>query len=208
MDAMLREIADSTIGFMPREEGIALYDAALLAPSDGPFLEIGSYCGKSAIYLGAAAAASNTLLFSIDHHRGSEEQQPGQAFFDPRLWDDNSGRIDTLPIFRATIARAGLEGTVVPIVAASETVAAVWSTSLSFLFVDGGHSARAAHADHDNFARHVTPDGVMAIHDVFEDAAEGGRPPFEIFEKAMDSGAFEEVSQTGSLRVLRKTGHP
>lgn len=204
MDAALRAAAEAATGFLPPEEGLALYAAALSAPP-GPLLEIGSYCGKSAIYLGAAARERGTVLYSIDHHRGSEEHQPGEEYHDPKLVEA-SGRVDTFPLFRRTIEVAGLADVVVPLVARSDVVARGWATPLAFVFIDGGHSQAAADTDFAGWAPHVTPRGLLAIHDVFEDPAEGGRPPYVIYRRAIDSGRFAEVSRTGSLRVLERTG--
>jgi hypothetical protein len=203
VDERLRAAADAARGFMPPEQGLALYEAALTAPP-GPLLEVGSYCGKSAVYLGAAAARRGTVLYSVDHHRGSEEHQPGEEYHDPEL-SDAGGRVDTFPAFRSTIERAGLTDVVVAVVAASSVAARGWGTPLAFLLVDGGHSREAADTDYDGWARHVMDGGLLAIHDVFEDPAEGGRPPYLVYRRAVDSGAFAEVSRTGSLRVLVRT---
>ena len=206
MDARLVALAERTIGFMPRDEGLALYRAARGAAPAHPLVEIGSYCGKSTVYLGAAAAEVGATMFTIDHHRGSEEQQPGEKYFDERLLDPSTGRLDTLPHLRRTLAEAGLEDTVIALVGRSSVVAACWGTPLGLVFVDGGHSPAAAHGDYEGWAPHLVPGGLLAIHDVFPDPAEGGRPPFEVYRRALDSGAFVEVSATGSLRVLQKVG--
>ena len=205
MDDALRRAARDAPGFMPENEGIALYDAALRAGDVGPLLEIGSYCGKSAVYLGAAARAKETIVFSLDHHRGSEEHQPGQQYHDEQLIDE-AGRIDTLPQFRRTIASAGLEDVVVGIVGVSALVASWWRTPLALVFIDGGHSRAAAEADYKGWAPWVTRGGLLVIHDVFEDPRQGGRPPYEIFRRALASKAFVEVDRTGSLRVLERVG--
>ncbi|MDQ3876878.1 MAG: class I SAM-dependent methyltransferase [Actinomycetota bacterium] len=188
---------------MPDDEGAALYRTGRRAASVGPLLEIGSYCGKSSVYLGAAARAGGSVLFSIDHHRGSEEHQAGEEYFDPRLVDDQ-GRVDTLPQFRKTIDEAGLWDTVIAVIGTSTTVARHWAIPLGLVFVDGGHSRSAAHSDFENWSRHVMVGGYLAIHDVFSDPQEGGRPPFEIYERAIDGGGFAEVATAGSLRVLQR----
>ena len=205
MDAYLRSIARSAIGFMPEEEGMALYETALRAPATGPLLEIGSYCGKSAVYLGAAAKERATVCFSIDHHRGSEEHQVGEEYYDSRLVDDQ-GRVDTLPEFRRTMLDAGLDEVVIGIVASSAAVGAWWRIPLGLVFIDGGHSREAATIDYESWAPWVAPDGLLAIHDVFEDPREGGRPPYEIYKRALESGAFVEESSAGTLRVLKRVG--
>jgi predicted O-methyltransferase YrrM len=193
---------------MPDEEGIALYNAGLAAgrASPGPLLEVGTYCGKSAVYLGAAAMNAGNVLFTVDHHRGSEENQAGWEHHDPSVVDDRSGRMDTLPFARRTIEDAGLEEFVVLIVGRSEAVSRVWDRTLSFLFIDGGHGEDAAWTDYRSWSDKVAIDGLMAIHDVFPDPADGGRPPFEIYRAALGSGAWAEEAELscGSLRVLRR----
>jgi hypothetical protein len=200
-------------GFMPPDEGRALYDhaaataeAATVDGPDGPWLEVGSYCGKSACYLGAAAQAAGCILYALDHHRGSEENQVGWEHHEPDLVDPELGRMDTLPAFRRTIHDAGLEGTVVAVVGDSPAVAAAWATPLSLLFIDGGHGTEPAHLDYEGWVPHLAVGGTLLIHDVFDDPADGGRPPYEIWCRAVGSGAFAEVDAVGSLRVLRRTG--
>ena len=203
MDPVLRKHAEAARGFMPPDEGLALYEAGLAAPG-GPFLEIGSYCGKSAVYFGAAARERGTVVFTVDHHRGSEENQAGWEHHDADLVDERTDRMDTLPFFRATIEEAGLEDVVVAVVGDSVAVARSWATPLGLLFVDGGHGVQPAHADYEGWAPHVSNGGLLVIHDVFPDPADGGRPPFEIWCRAMASGAFAPIGETGSLRTLRR----
>lgn len=191
-------------GFLDPAEGAALYAAALAQAPLGPLLEVGSYCGKSALYLGAAAKAAGTLLFAVDHHRGSEENQPGWEWHDPELWDDAAGALDSLPRFRATLRQAGLEEHVAAVVGRSATLARWWRTPLAMLFIDGGHTTEAALADWRGWSSHLMPGGVLAIHDVFPDPADGGRPPFEIYQLALASGLFVEEAAVKSLRLLRR----
>jgi MMP 1-O-methyltransferase len=168
-------------------------------------LEVGSYCGRSTIWLGDAAEAAGVVLFAVDHHRGSEENQAGWEHHDPDVVDARTGRMDTLPFFRSAIHDAGLEDTVVAVVGRSPTVAATWTTPLSLLFIDGGHGEEPARLDYEGWTPHVAMGGVLAIHDVFPDPADGGRPPYEqIFRPAVQSGRFRLESATGSLRVLRR----
>ena len=194
-------------GFLPEAEGLALYRAARVGATVGPLLEIGTYCGKSAVYLGAAAAEAGTVLFTVDHHRGSEELQPGWEHHDPAVVDPATGRIDTFPHFRRTIEEAGLEDVVVAVVGDSPTVGRLWGTPLGLLLLDGGHGDAIASADYNAWAGHVAPGGLLAIHDVFPDPADGGRPPYEVYLRALGSGRFVEVDEAGegSLRVLRRT---
>ena len=202
-----RDSALAAKGFMPAEEGDALYAAAAAAGTavDAPMVEIGSYCGRSTVWLGAAARAVGTVLFTVDHHRGSEENQPGWEHHDPSLVDERVGRIDTLPYLRATIHDAGMEDVVIAVVGQSPTVARYWTTRLSLLFIDGGHGEEPARLDFEGWGRHVAVGGTLAIHDVFPDPAHGGRPPYEqIYLPALRNG-FTEIDATGSLRILQRT---
>jgi predicted O-methyltransferase YrrM len=202
--ARLLALARAARGFMPDDEGLALHRLALERLPHGPALEVGGYCGKSAVYLATAAREVGGLVFSVDHHRGSEENQPGWEHHDPSLVDPRTGRIDTLPFFRRTIEQGGLEDVVVAVVGESTAVASSWRTPLSLLFVDGGHGAEPAQADYTGWARWVVPGGLLAIHDVFPDPADGGRPPYDVYLRALASGAFAECEAIGSLRVLRR----
>ncbi|HEY2877314.1 class I SAM-dependent methyltransferase [Nocardioides sp.] len=205
----LLALARAARGFMPHDEGLALHRLARERLPHGPVLEVGTYCGKSAVYLGAAAREVGGVVFTVDHHRGSEENQSGWEHHDESLLDTRTGRMDTLPFFRRTIEEAGLENVVVAVVGESATVAANWRTPLSLLFIDGGHGEEPAHADYDGWARWVMAGGLLAIHDVFPDPADGGRPPYDVYLRALASGSFEEREAVGSLRVLaRRSGSP
>ncbi|HEX2737121.1 MAG TPA: class I SAM-dependent methyltransferase [Acidimicrobiia bacterium] len=203
MDSDLLAVARATKGFMPDEEGLALHVAGLTAGVRGPLLEVGTYCGKSAVYLGSAARQANTVLFTIDHHRGSEENQAGWEHHDVEVVDPRTGRMDTLPFFRRTMEDSGLEDVVIAVLGTSTTVAAHWTTPLGLLFVDGGHAQDVAMADYEHWARFVVPGGLLAIHDVFENPADGGQAPFRVWQRAVAEG-FVAESTTGSLRVLRR----
>jgi predicted O-methyltransferase YrrM len=203
IDQHLLDVARAAKGFMPDDEGLALHDAALEAGRRGPLLEIGTYCGKSAVYLGAAARAANTVLFTVDHHRGSEENQAGWEHHDTEVVDPRTGRMDTLPFFRRTMEEAGLEDVVIAVVGPSIPIARAWRTPLAFLFIDGGHADDVAMADYEHWSPHVMPGGTLAIHDVFEDPADGGQAPFRVWERAINDG-YKPGSATGSLRTLRR----
>jgi MMP 1-O-methyltransferase len=195
---------DSVRGFLDPVEGERLYALAREAAGLGPCLEIGSYCGKSTLYLGTACRDRGRLLFAVDHHRGSEEHQPGEAYHDADLLDPASGRIDSLHEFRRTLARAGLEDSVVPVVAPSALVGRHWRTPLALVFIDGGHSRAAALADYRTWAPVLMPGGILAIHDIFPDPADGGQAPYEIYQLAVASGLFEELEPTRTLGVVRR----
>jgi predicted O-methyltransferase YrrM len=206
LPAGFRQAAEAARGFMPSAEGLALFETAAAYARAGPVAEIGTYCGKSTIYLAAAARAAGQVVVTVDHHHGSEENQPGWEYHDPELVDPATGRLDTLPHFRSTLAAAGLEEHVIAVVGRSADVARLWRTPLGMLFIDGGHTDVAAQGDYEGWAPWVAPGGALAIHDVFPDPADGGQPPYRVYLRALRSGAFAEVRHEGSLRVLERTG--
>ncbi|PRC42950.1 hypothetical protein C6A85_000000107860 [Mycobacterium sp. ITM-2017-0098] len=207
--AALFEHAESVTGFMPADEGRVLYDTALHYLGAGVGVEIGTYCGKSTVMLGAAAQQSGGLIYTVDHHHGSEEHQPGWEYHDTSMVDPVTGLFDTLPALRHNLDAAGLDDHIVAIVGRSPLVARGWRTPLRLLFIDGGHTEEAANRDFDGWARWVEVGGALIIHDVFPDPADGGQAPFLIYRRALDTGDFREVRATGSMRVLeRETGEP
>ena len=195
---------DQVKGFLEKQEAQSLYQFAKKYCSLGPCLEIGSYCGKSTVYLGAAVKENNQILYSIDHHKGSEEQQPGEEFFDPDLLDETGKGINTLPFFLETLDKADLRDNVIPIVSTSVEASEVWSKPLAMVFIDGGHSDQAANDDYDVWHPHIIQGGLLAIHDVFPNPEDGGRPPFNIYRKAKESSLFKEVDMINSLALLEK----
>jgi MMP 1-O-methyltransferase len=191
-------------GFLDEAEAERLYLTALNASKHAPCLEIGSYCGKSAIFLGAACKENNTVLFSIDHHTGSEEQQPGQEYFDPDLWNQETGKIDTLRFFRKTIDDFNLGSSIIPIIGRSEIIGLAWKTPLSLIFIDGGHAYESVLNDYQIWSKHVMPGGYLVFHDIFPNPSEGGQAPYLVYQQAVASELYEVQPLFKSLGVLRR----
>lgn len=204
MNPRTHAIALACKGFLDDREGLRLHDLARDHVHLGPVLEIGSYCGKSTVYLGAGARLGGGKLVTVDHHRGNEEQQRGEEYHDPDLFDAEAGAMDSLPHLRRTIRLAGLEEDVIVIVGRSPGVAGLWATPLGMVFIDGGHSQAAADADYESWAPKVAPGGILAIHDLFPDPSQGGQAPLNIYRRALASGRFEELPGTLTLGVLRR----
>ena len=197
-------IASTTKGFLPDDEAVALYEAAEAA-GPGLWLEIGSYCGKSTVHLGGAARSIGAHLVTVDHHRGSEENQPGWQWHDESLVDAHTGRLETLPSLRHTLFDANLDETVTVVVGTTAQVGGWWTSPLTFLFLDGNHTEEVAQHDYQAFAVHLVSGATLAVHDVFPDPADGGQPPWHVVQRAISSGDFEQAAVTGSLRILRRT---
>ena len=195
---------NSVKGFLDHDEGICLYNHALSSSKKGPILEIGSYCGKSTIYLATAAKEYNCSVYSVDHHTGSEENQVGWEYHDIELFDEETGKINSFPEFMRNLRKADLLDTVIPIVSDSSLVSRDWKIPLSMVFIDGGHTMEAAFNDFNNWKDKIIKGGILAIHDVFPNPDDGGRPPFEIYRKALSEKNFKEVEAVKSLRILEK----
>ncbi len=197
-------LAAQVKGFLAEDEGETLYALTLEAAKLGPCIEIGSFCGKSAVYIGAACQEKGVTLFTIDHHRGSEEQQPGQLYFDAQTYDEKSGEINSLPLLRDTLRTAGLEDTVAPLVTWSKVAVKNWATPLGLVFIDGGHSYESALNDYQCWSRCLLPGGFLIFHDIYMDAAKGGQAPRQVYEKALQSGDFDQLPMVNTLGILRK----
>lgn len=191
-------------GFLAHEEGIALYEHARRVAGVGPCLEIGSYCGKSSVYLGVACREMGNTLYAVDHHRGSEEHQPGEEYHDRTLFDARVQRMDSFPAFRHTLALAKLEETVVPVVASSALTLRHWQTPLGLVFIDGGHSPAMAMADATGWAAKLAPGGILCIHDIFESPNDGGQGPFLAMQAVLATGRFTTLRQVQTMAVLER----
>jgi MMP 1-O-methyltransferase len=204
-DLQLNKVKLSEIkGFLDESEADNLYRLALEASLKSPCLEIGSYCGKSAVFIGSACKENGSVLFSIDHHTGSEEQQPGEAYFDPDLLDKETGKIDTLRLFRKTIHEFDLENTIIPIIGRSEIIGRNWQTPLSLVFIDGSHAYNSVLIDYETWPKHLIPGGYLIFHDIFPDPSMGGQAPFQVYQIALASGRYEEMAMCKSLGILKQ----
>ena len=204
MDTTHHQLAIEAKGFLEDAEGMRLYTLALDACRMGPCLEICSYCGKSSIYLGSACKERGTALFSVDHHQGSEEQQPGELYFDPAIVDPYSLKVNTLRHFLDVIHRADLTGTVIPVAASSAAAGKAWKTPLSLIFIDGGHAQETVSSDYRTWAPHLLPEGFLVFHDIYPNPEDGGQAPYHVYRTAIETGGFTELSLTGSLGVLQR----
>ncbi|BFM08792.1 class I SAM-dependent methyltransferase [Halioxenophilus aromaticivorans] len=204
MAIMFPRFLSQVKGFLAHDEGRALAEMAFEHCRELPALEVGSYCGKSTIYLASACQAHGSVVYAVDHHRGSEEHQPGEEYHDPALYDSQYEVMDSFREFRRNMVAARVEDAVVPIVARSEVAAKLWHTPLGLAFIDGGHSELAAQTDYSCWAPHVVSGGILAIHDLFPDPTQGGQAPINIWRQALASGEFEEVAVVKTLGFLRR----
>ena len=175
-------------GFMPDHEGKALMSWAEYFSKIGPLLKIGSFCGKSSIYIGLAAKKNNQVLYTIDHHKGSEEHQLNEEYFDEEIYDYELNEVNTFPLFKKNIEAYNLTDTVIPIISKSTIVAKGWNKNLGLVFIDGSHSLESATLDYESWQAFILEGGALVIHDIFENPDEGGQAPYEIYKRALSEG--------------------
>ena len=190
-------------GFMPDHEGKALMSWAEYFSKIGPLLEIGSFCGKSSIYIGLAAKKNNQVLYTIDHHKGSEEHQLNEEYFDEEIYDYELNEVNTFPLFKKNIGAYNLTDTVIPIVSTSATAAKGWNKNLGLVFIDGSHSLESATLDYESWQAFIIKGGALVIHDVFENPDEGGQAPYEIYKRALSEG-FDLFEREDTIACLIK----
>jgi|TARA_B110000858_G_scaffold194185_1_gene248076 predicted O-methyltransferase YrrM len=197
-------ILNTVKGFLDNSEAKKLAELINLTANLGPGLEIGSYCGKSALIFGEACKQNNSFFFTVDHHTGSEEHQVGEEYHDADLYDSRLGKFNTLPELLKNINQSPMQNNIIPVVGDSASIAKKWKIPLGLLFIDGGHSMEAALNDYHGWNEFIIPGGLLAIHDVFPNPRDGGRPPYEIYSLAKKSGNYEEIEMVKSLAILRK----
>ena len=190
-------------GFMPEHEGKALYKWARKFSEYGPLLEIGTYCGKSSMFLSEGAQANNQYVYTIDHHMGSEEHQVNEEYFDIEIFDELSKRINSFPLFLENINNFGIKN-IVPIVNESSLVAESWNSPLAMVFIDGGHSLETAMNDFMSWHEKIISGGALVIHDIFENPEDGGQAPYEVYMHALKNG-FNDFDRVDTIICLKKS---
>ncbi len=190
-------------GFMPSHEGLALTKWAEEFSHYGPALEIGTFGAKSALYIAAGSSILNQLVYTIDHHSGSEEHQLGEEYFDPEIYDEKLGRVNTVPLMQSNLQQFDESKWIVPILANAKSVAPSWGIELGLLFIDGSHTEISAMNDYDNWRSKLHSKGALVIHDIYEKPEDGGQAPYLIYQKALEEG-FQLYERVDTIVCLTK----
>ena len=191
-------------GFLSDKEAKKLQELFLNVHHLGSVLEIGTYCGKSTLNFALVAKKIDGLIYSVDHHTGSEEHQLGEEYHDEDLFDKRLEKFNTLPELLKNLRSSSLGKYIIPILSKSSEASKTFSETISLLFIDGGHSLEAALSDYNSWKDKICPGGLLVIHDVFPNPQDGGRPPYEIYSKAQKSKKFEDLGIYETLGILRK----
>ena len=191
-------------GFLNDKEAKKLQELFLNVHHLGSVLEIGTYCGKSTLNFALIAKKIGGLIYTVDHHTGSEEHQLGEEYHDDDLYDKRLKKFNTLPEFLKNLRSSNLDNFIIPIISKSSDASETFSELISLLFIDGGHSLEAALSDYNSWKDKICSGGLLVIHDVFPNPKDGGRPPFEIYSKAQKSKQFEDLGIYETLGILKK----
>ena len=195
---------DSIKGFLDLNEGIALYKEVKRVSQNNFCVEIGSYCGKSTCFIGQACKENKSKLITIDHHKGSEEQQLGELYFDAEVYDEKLGRVNTLPLLEKNLAKFDLEDVVKPLVMDSISASKIVENNADLIFIDGSHTFESAESDYELWKNKIKKGGTLAIHDVYDSEDEGGQAPNKIFKQSLNEG-FNFMKRVKSLVLLQKS---
>tara|TARA_B100000242_G_scaffold186011_1_gene133698 strand:- start:182 stop:775 length:594 start_codon:yes stop_codon:yes gene_type:complete len=191
-------------GFLNDKEAKKLQELFLNVHHLGSVLEIGTYCGKSTLNFALVAKKIDGLIYTIDHHTGSEEHQLGEEYHDEDLYDNRLEKFNTLPEFLKNLKSSNLGNYIIPILSKSSEASKTFLETISLLFIDGGHSHEAALIDYNSWKDKICSGGLLVIHDVFPNPEDGGRPPFEIYSRAQKSKQFEDLGIYETLGILKK----
>ena len=191
-------------GFLSDKEAKKLQELFLKVHHLGSVLEIGTYCGKSALNFSDVAKDVNGIIYTVDHHTGSEEHQLGEEYHDSELFDERLKKFNTLPEFLNNLKSKKMAKFIIPIIDKSQNASNFFSEKISLLFIDGGHSFETALSDYNAWKDKICADGLLVIHDVFPNPKDGGRPPYEIYTLARESKEFDDLGIYETLGILKK----
>ena len=175
-------------GFLSDKEAKKLQELFLNVHHLGAVLEIGTYCGKSTLNFAHVAKKINGLVYTVDHHIGSEEHQLGEEYFDQENFDETLNRVNTIPLLQKNLEEVKEITNIIPIIGDANTISQSWQTRLGMLFIDGSHSFESANNDYENWKHLIEKHGALAFHDIYEDPSKGGQAPYKVFQKAIDDG--------------------
>jgi predicted O-methyltransferase YrrM len=183
----VRRIAAAVDGWLSDAQGRALYEAAARVTGRGMIVEIGSWKGRSTVWLGHGARRAGARVHAVDPHVNSRE--------DPHA--------NTLDAFTSNILRAGVAGNVETLVMTSAEAAAKLKGGVELLFVDGDHTVEGARADAAIWLPRVIEGGTVMFHDV---ATSGYSGPRRVFQAHIcRSSQFQSVRRVGSMAIAERT---
>jgi MMP 1-O-methyltransferase len=176
-------------GFLSDSEGETLYNLAKNCKGNGVIVEIGSWKGKSTIWLGSGSKAGNKVkVYAIDPHTGSSEHQK------------ESEKVWTFEEFKKNITNAKVDDIISPIVKTSEEAAKNFNEPIELIFIDGAHEYESVKLDYDLWFPKVLNDGIMA----FDDTVGWEGPKQVVDDNVYKSNHFKKVKIVDSITLAQK----
>jgi predicted O-methyltransferase YrrM len=150
----VKDLSDKVEGWLELSEGELLYDLAKGCRGTGAIVEIGSWKGKSTVWIAQGSKkGSRTKVFAVDPHVGSPEHQAAE------------GSVWTLREFEENMRKTGCSDIVEPIVKTSEAAAPGINMPVEFVFVDGAHEYEMVKLDFELWFPKLIEGGIVAFHD-------------------------------------------
>jgi predicted O-methyltransferase YrrM len=188
----IRKIAGKIGGWLTDKEGELLFNLAKECKGNGVIVEIGSWKGKSTIWLGKGSHQGKKVkIYAIDPHTGSSEHRKDVA----TVW--------TFDEFRENMKNAQVADVVEPILKTSAKAAEDFNKPIEFIFIDGAHEYEFVKLDFDLWFPKVINNGVIAFHDT----TFWPGPRKVISEMVCKSKYFKNISFVDSIAFAQKVEH-
>lgn len=185
----LRLCYEKTEGMISFDEGLTLYSLAKKAET-GCIIEVGSYRGRSSVFLAKGSEAGEGLpVYAVDPHE-SFIGVLGGVF----------GPVDRKAFYK-TMLETGCSEIVSLINLSSDKFAMNWDKPVSVLWIDGDHSYEGVLADFENWSPHLADKASIA----FDDATDPNLGPFKLIDELLSSGKFIKVNAVGKVVILEPT---
>lgn len=186
--SMLKQCDENTDGMVSLEEATLLFSLAKDVKS-GCIVEIGSYRGRSSVFLGKGSLAGvSAPVYAIDPHKsfigilGGVFGPKDRTFFYKAMLDNECSEIVSL------------------INLSSELFCTSWKEPISLLWIDGDHSYEGVKRDFESWLPHMQLDGTIAL----DDATDPALGPRKLIDELVASKQFAEIMNVGKIAVVRK----
>jgi len=189
-----KRIVKSIQGWVGDKEGAYLFQRAKNC-SKGIIVEIGSWKGKSTVWLARGSKAGNkTRIYAIDPFDGRDSKfitipQPDYSVFE---------------IFKDNIRKAGLNDLITPIVSRSQDASDKIKERIEFLFIDGAHGYEFVKKDFELYFPKVLRGGIIVFHDANEREGVKREGVVKLMRELSKDKRVEKIDVVGSMVAWRK----
>ena len=180
--AQLVKDIDPQVGILDKE-GCLLFDYASKIPTKGLIIEIGSWRGRSTVWLGQGAMFRGGKVLAVDPHEGME------------------GFGESYNEFLNNIERCKVSNNVMPILLTSKVFFENYTEKVDMVFIDGLHDYPTVLNDTLESLDHLKENGILAMHDTVAYAG-----PYKVLKMLLFlDNRVRALKQVGQVAVLKKT---